>query len=103
MAFNGGFRSTDPSHPGYHSEGRVAARLNSGQASLALRTDGTADVGTWNQEVRMTPAVANVRRNLPRLVDHPNWVTGTSYHRRRGGAPQGSTLFPTNASHPSIT
>ncbi|HEY0813612.1 MAG TPA: hypothetical protein VGE11_10060 [Pseudonocardia sp.] len=80
VAFNGGFRLTDPSHPGYYSEGRTAAPLHDGQASLVLRTDGTADVGTWNQEVRMSPAVASVRQNLQMLVDHgqvnPSCATG---------------------------
>ncbi len=163
VAFNGGFRLTDPSHPGYYSEGRIAAHLNDGQASLVLHTDGTADVGTWNQEARMSPAVASVRQNLQMLVDHgqvnpvcatggtqqwgstigqaafihrsgfgvtargvevyvggpalsvctlgdilqaagvvrgmeldinPNWVTGTYFHPRRSGPPQGYTLFP---------
>jgi hypothetical protein len=70
VAFNGGFRLTDPSHPGYFSEGRTAAPLVSGQASLVLRTDGTADVGTWNQEIQMSPTVASVRQNLQMLVDH---------------------------------
>ena len=163
VAFNGGFRLTDPSHPGYYSEGRTAAPLNDGQASLVLRADGSADVGTWNQEVRMSPAVASVRQNLQMLVDHgqvnpacatggtqqwgstigqaayihrsgfgvtatgvevyvggpalsvctlgnilqaagvvrgleldinPNWVTGTYFHPRRNGPPQGFKLFP---------
>lgn len=163
VAFNGGFRLTDPSHPGYYSEGRTVAPLTDGQASLVLRADGTADVGTWNREVRLTSAVASVRQNLQMLVDHnevnpacatggthewgstvgqaayihrsgfgvtatgvevyvggpalsvctlgdilhtagvirgmeldinPNWVTGTYYHPRRDGPPQGFTLFP---------
>jgi hypothetical protein len=70
VAFNGGFRLTDPSHPGYYSEGRTAALLVPGQASLVLHTDGTADVGTWNQEVQMSPTVASVRQNLQMLLDH---------------------------------
>lgn len=79
-AFNGGFRLTDPSRPGYFSEGRTVTPLIPGQASLVLYTDGTADVGTWNREVRMGPDVASVRQNLQPLVDHaqvnPSCATG---------------------------
>jgi hypothetical protein len=67
--FNGGFRLSDPSHNGYYSEGRTVAPLRDGAASLVLRTDGTADVGAWNSEVRMGPDVASVRQNLQLLVD----------------------------------
>lgn len=162
-AFNGGFRLTDPSHPGYYAEGRTVKPLVNGAASLVLRTDGTADVGAWNREVAMGPDVVSVRQNLIPLVDdgqvnptcatggeqewgstvgqaayihrsgfgvtatgvevyvggpalsvctlgrilqdagvvrgmeldiNPNWVSGTYFHDRRGGQPQGFPLFP---------
>ncbi len=69
VAFNGGFRLTDPSRPGYYSQGRTVSRLIDGEASLVLHTDGTADVGTWNDEVHMEAGVASVRQNLVPLVD----------------------------------
>jgi hypothetical protein len=69
VVFNGGFRLNDPSHNGYFAEGRTVTPLRGGAASLVLRTDGTADVGTWNGEVRMGPQVASVRQNLQMLVD----------------------------------
>ncbi len=69
VVFNGGFRLTDPSRPGYYSEGRTVARLVDGEASLVLHADGTATVGSWNREVRMTPDVVSVRQNLVPLVD----------------------------------
>lgn len=69
VAFNGGFRLTDPSRPGYYSQGRTVSRLVDGEASLVLHTDGTADVGTWDHEVRMAPDVASIRQNLVPLVD----------------------------------
>jgi hypothetical protein len=69
VVFNGGFRLTDPSHNGYYSEGHTVTPLRDGAASLVLRTDGTADVGSWNHEVRMGPTVASVRQNLQMLVD----------------------------------
>jgi hypothetical protein len=68
--FNGGFRLNGDSHGGYYSEGRTAVPLVDGAASLVLRTDGTAVVGTWNHEVRMSADVASVRQNLVMLVDH---------------------------------
>ncbi|MCW2721031.1 hypothetical protein [Pseudonocardia sp.] len=79
-AFNGGFRLSDPSHPGYYSEGRTVRPLVDGAASLVLRADGTADVGAWGSEVRMEPGVVSVRQNLLPLVDgrrvNPTCATG---------------------------
>jgi hypothetical protein len=78
--FNGGFRLTDPSHNGYYSEGRTVTPLVAGKASLVLYSDGHADVGAWNGEVRMSSEVASVRQNLLPLVDHarlsPTCATG---------------------------
>lgn len=71
-AFNGGFKLSDPSGPGYFSEGKVVRPLVDAAASLVLHTDGHADVGTWNQEVSMTPDVVSVRQNLVPLVDGGN-------------------------------
>jgi hypothetical protein len=89
-AFNAGFRLTNnASHGGYYSEGRTVLPLVDGAASLVLRTDGTAQVGAWNQEVRMSAAVASVRQNLVMLVDNgkvnPTCQTG-------GNAEWGSTV-----------
>jgi len=78
--FNGGFRLTDPSHPGYYSDGHTVKHLVDGEASLVLHANGTADVGTWGEEVRMMPDVVSVRQNLVPLVDHgqvnPTCATG---------------------------
>jgi hypothetical protein len=156
-------RLSDPSRPGYYSEGRTVAPLVDGAASLVLHNDGTADVGTWGHELHMGPGVASVRQNLLPLVDggqvnptcatggtkewgstigqaayihrsgfgvtatgvevyaggpalsvctlgrilqdagvvrgmeldiNPNWVSGTYFHDRPGGPPQGFRLFP---------
>ncbi|TVT13507.1 phosphodiester glycosidase family protein, partial [Amycolatopsis rhizosphaerae] len=88
-AFNAGFRLNGDSHGGYYSEGRTPRPLVDGAASLVLRTDGTATVGSWNQEVRMGPEVASVRQNLVELVDNgqvnPTCATG-------GTAQWGSTI-----------
>ena len=87
-AFNGGFR-LDASRGGYFSEGRTVRPLRDGAASLVLDTDGTARVGAWNRDVRMTPRVASVRQNLVLLVDdgrvNPTCASG-------GTAQWGSTI-----------
>lgn len=79
-AFNAGFRLNGASNGGYYSEGRTAVPLVDGAASLVLRTDGTATVGSWNHEVAMSPQVASVRQNLVMLVDNgqvnPTCATG---------------------------
>jgi hypothetical protein len=94
VAFNGGFRLTDPSHPGYYSQGRTVSRLVDGKASLVLHANGTADVGTWDHEVRMAPDVASVRQNLLPLVDHamlnPTCASGGP---REWGTTVGQTAF----------
>jgi hypothetical protein len=69
VVFNGGFRLTDPSHPGYYSQGRTVARLVDGEASLVMHANGVADVGSWNRDVRMAPDVVSVRQNLVPLVE----------------------------------
>ena len=88
-AFNAGFRLNGASHGGYYSEGRAAVPLVDGAASLVIRTDGTATVGSWNREVRIGPDVAGVRQNLVMLVDNgqvnPTCATG-------GTAEWGSTI-----------
>lgn len=92
--FNGGFRLSDPSRPGYYSAGRSVARLVDGQASLVLHANGTADVGSWNDEVRMTPDVVSVRQNLVPLVDrgavNPTCATGGT---KEWGTTVGQTAF----------
>jgi Phosphodiester glycosidase len=89
-AFNAGFRlPNNGSHGGYYSEGRTVYPLQNGAASLVLNNNGTAAVGAWNNEVRMTADVASVRQNLVMLVDkgtvNPDCATG-------GSAEWGSTL-----------
>lgn len=79
-AFSAGFRLQGDSHGGWYAEGRDARPLVPGAASLVLRRDGTADVGAWGSEVRMSPDVASVRQNLVPLVDNgvvnPTCATG---------------------------
>jgi hypothetical protein len=92
--FNGGFRLNDPSRPGYYSEGRTVERLVDGEASLVMHANGTADVGTWNHELRMTPDIVSVRQNLLPLVDdgqlNPTCATGGA---KEWGATVGQKAF----------
>jgi hypothetical protein len=88
-AFSAGFRLQGDSHGGWYLDGREARPLVPGAASLVIHRNGTADVGAWDSEVRMTPDVAAVRQNLIPLVDHgvvdPTCATG-------GTAEWGSTV-----------
>lgn len=68
-AFNAGFRLS-ASRGGYYSEGRTVTPLRDGAASLVLDKNGTARVGAWNTDVRMSTQVASVRQNLVLLVNH---------------------------------
>jgi hypothetical protein len=67
--FNAGFR-LNASEGGYFSEGRSVIPLQDNAASLVLDKNGVASVGSWNNEVRMSPDVASVRQNLVMLVDN---------------------------------
>ena len=91
-AFNAGFRFYQ-SHGGYYSEGRTAAPLRDGAASLVLDKDGRASVGSWNTEVRMTPDVASVRQNLVMLVDNGQVSPSCSSGSDVWGATVGNTAF----------
>jgi hypothetical protein len=66
-AFNGGFKMTD-AHGGYYTEGRMIYPLVPGAASLVIYANGSATVGAWGTDVRMTPNVVAVRQNLVPLI-----------------------------------
>ena len=53
---------------GYYTERRTVYPLRPGAASLVIYANGQADVGAWDQDVRMTPDVVSVRQNLLPLV-----------------------------------
>jgi hypothetical protein len=90
-AFNSGFTLAD-SRGGYFAEQRTVARLIAGRASLVVRKDGTATVGQWGRDVRMSADVASVRQNLDLIVDHGRPVsylndnTGDRWGRTVGNA-----------------
>ena len=66
-AFNGGFLMKD-ANGGYYTQGRAIDPLRQGAASLVIYANGTADVGAWGSDVRMTKDVVSVRQNLTPLV-----------------------------------
>ena len=66
-AFNGGFEMKD-AEGGYYTEGRLIDPLRRGAASLVIYANGSANVGAWDGDVRMTPDVVDVRQNLVPLV-----------------------------------
>ncbi|MFG1912022.1 phosphodiester glycosidase family protein [Kribbella sp. NPDC048928] len=67
--FNAGFKMKD-SKGGWWTAGTSAVPLTDGRASLVILRDGSAQIGTWNQTVRMTKNVVAVRQNLdPVIVD----------------------------------
>ncbi|MDX6236988.1 MAG: hypothetical protein QOG10_1803 [Kribbellaceae bacterium] len=87
--FNSGFKMKD-SHGGWWTPQAAAVPLVDGRASLVINRDGSAQVGSWNKTVRMTPQVVAVRQNLDVLLTggqlvaglagnaHGNWGTARS-------------------------
>jgi hypothetical protein len=66
-AFNGGFRFADAAG-GFYAEGRMGMPLRDGAASLVVYRDGSANVGAWGDDVRMSSNVLGVRQNLRPIV-----------------------------------
>ena len=78
-AFNGGFRMQD-AHGGFYLDGRQAIPLRAGAASVVIYKDGHINVGTWGQEVTMSPSVAAVLQNLVPIVDNGQTAPSATYH-----------------------
>jgi len=92
-AFNSGFRLKS-SLGGYYSEGRTVVPLVRGAASLVIFKDGTAAVGAWGHDVRMTHQVASVRQNLSLMVDRGRVVPAVdSNSTALWGATLGNRLY----------
>ena len=89
--FNGGFKM-NTAGGGFYLNGATDGTLNDGAASLVYYKNGTATVGVWGQNVRMTPDVAGVRQNLKLIVQNghvPSSVdqnVETSWGATLGGA-----------------
>ncbi len=84
-AFNGGFLLRQ-SHGGLYFHGRTYKPLLPGVASVVVRRDGTAVVGTWDRDLTMTPDVVAVRQNLTLLVDRSAPVAGLVANNAKFGA-----------------
>ena len=65
--FNGGFKIAS-SGGGFYLNGVTRGTLRNGAASLVYYRSGNVTVGTWGDNVRMTPDIAGVRQNLRLIV-----------------------------------
>ncbi len=76
-AFNSGFRMPD-SQGGFYLDGMTSPGypLVAGAASLVITADGTATVGAWGTDVKMSPYVVAVRQNLALIVNNGQPVPG---------------------------
>lgn len=66
-AFNGGFKMP-VAQGGYYTQRAWAVPPRKGAASLVIYSNGSATIGAWGNDVRMTPDVVSVRQNLHLLV-----------------------------------
>jgi hypothetical protein len=67
--FNGGFK-INVAGGGFYLNGVTRGTLTDGAASLVYYRNGTASIGVWGQDVRMTPDVTGIRQNLKLIVDN---------------------------------
>ena len=67
-ATNAGFKRAD-ARGGEYVDGRLAAALRPGAATLVIRADGSFDVGAWQQSVAPLPGDVAILQNLVPLVD----------------------------------
>jgi len=78
--YNGGFKvSNGDSHGGFYLNGRTVGTLRAGAASEVFYRSGSIRIGTWGEDVRMTPDVVGVRQCLVPLVAHGQ-VTSAVYN-----------------------
>ena len=74
-AFNAGFRMQD-ADGGYYTQGQTIIPLRAGAASFVIYRNGSATLGAWGTDVRMSSDVGAVRQNLSLLVDNGRPVSG---------------------------
>jgi hypothetical protein len=73
--FNSGFKIKD-SHGGWFADGHTAVPLVPGAASIVIKSDGRAVIGSWGNDVSMTPDVVAVRQNLGLVVQNGQPASG---------------------------
>ncbi|GAA1974440.1 phosphodiester glycosidase family protein [Kitasatospora viridis] len=66
-SFNGGFKVGE-ARGGFYLNGVTHGTLTQGAASLVFYKDGHTTVGSWGQDVSMTPDVVGVRQNLRPII-----------------------------------
>ena len=76
-AFNSGFKIQD-SQGGYYDEGRYAAPMRPGSATMWIDSEGTMNVGEWGRDVNMGPNIVFARQNLHLIVDGGRPVAGVA-------------------------
>jgi len=92
-AFNGGFRLGD-SQAGYYTDGVMVRPLVQRAASLVIYKNGTASVGAWGTEVKMSSDVAAVRQELRLLVDNGQTAPGLAANEKaQWGNVLGNSIF----------
>ena len=75
--FNAGFRMSD-ANGGYYTDHQVLIPLRKGAASIVIYRNGTATVGAWGKDAKMSDQVQAVRQNLDLIVDGGAPVPGLS-------------------------
>jgi uncharacterized protein YigE (DUF2233 family) len=92
-AFNGGFR-LDDSQAGYYTDGVTVRPLVQEAASFVVYKNGTATVGAWGSDVRMTPQVESVRQELRLLVDDGRPAPGLANNvKAQWGTVLGNSIY----------
>lgn len=76
-AFNSGFRLS-AAHGGFYYNGTLGrgTPLVPGAASLVFYKNGTVNIGSWGNQVSLTPNVEAVRQNLSLLVNNSKLASG---------------------------
>ena len=78
-AFEGGFQFSS-SQGGFYQNGRLGVALVPGAASIVQYQNGSLQIGSWDQEVSMSPSVVAVRQNLKLLVDNGQLTPLATYN-----------------------
>jgi hypothetical protein len=92
-AFNAGFRMQDAGG-GYFTQGKTIIPLQSGAASFVIYKNGSATIGAWGTDVKMTPDVVAVRQNLAPLVSGSKPVPGlNAYDTTQWGNTLGNQIY----------
>lgn len=92
-AFNAGFLMS-AANGGYFTDGRTIVPLRGGAASFVVYRNGSATVGAWGRDVRMTSNVVSVRQNLDLLVTGGRPVPGLhSTTTTQWGATLGNAVY----------